>query len=249
LDTTETMKHLFSPCTRYREILESQDRLEQFIRDLELLRELNLDVSTEEFLSAERCFTYADLNAMIGNGETVAWLTPHAAVAHTDDRAYLCASFLPYEEEHIFSFNVDGTEIFAVARSSAALSEIVDVVRRLLAANARDVYKSMLQNVGHCVERIFNAPSLAYLTEQCQNLKALTLEDLVSLYEDHFRVLGALSRPDLEIKLNRCDLRVLEQVLWQRYLDAIRDRPCLMNVILTIPFSRMGCAETIVCKA
>ena len=51
------MERLFSPCTRYRDLL-----LEEFEgTNLELLRELNLDVSTEELLSAERAFTYADL--------------------------------------------------------------------------------------------------------------------------------------------------------------------------------------------
>jgi hypothetical protein len=45
------------------------------------------------------------------------------------------------------------------------------------------------------------------------------------------------------------NLRVLEQVLWQRSLDAIRDRPSLNVVMLTISFSLMGCAETDVCNA
>jgi hypothetical protein len=52
------MERLFSPCTRLRDTLE----LEEFFE------ELNLDVSTEELLSAERAFTYADLYAMLGNG-------------------------------------------------------------------------------------------------------------------------------------------------------------------------------------
>jgi hypothetical protein len=88
------MERLFSPCTRYRDILESQGQLEVFIEEFieestcvdhgVLLRELNLDVSTEELLSAERAFTYADLYAMIENGATVAWLTPHAAVVPVD---------------------------------------------------------------------------------------------------------------------------------------------------------------------
>jgi hypothetical protein len=41
------------------------------------LQELNLNLSTEELLSAERAFTYADLFAMLGNKSTVAWITPH----------------------------------------------------------------------------------------------------------------------------------------------------------------------------
>jgi hypothetical protein len=62
-------------------MLESQGRLEGFRGDPELLQEVNLDVSTEELLSAERAFTYADLYAMLGKRDTIAWLTPHAAVA------------------------------------------------------------------------------------------------------------------------------------------------------------------------
>jgi hypothetical protein len=52
---------------------------------------------------------------------------------------------------------------------------------------------------------LINAPTLAYLIEQCQSLKALTLEQIV-LDENHCRVLGAFSRPDLEIVLISCKL-------------------------------------------
>jgi hypothetical protein len=38
------------------------------------LQELDLDVSTEELLSAERAYTYADLHAMLGRPKTVMWL-------------------------------------------------------------------------------------------------------------------------------------------------------------------------------
>jgi hypothetical protein len=50
-----------------------------------------------------------------------------------------------------------------------------------------------------------NAPSLAYLMEQCQSLKVLILVQL-RLEENHCRVLGAYSRPDLEIELIACTL-------------------------------------------
>jgi hypothetical protein len=204
-NTILTMERLFSPCTRYRDMLEL---LGVRRHQSELLRELNLDVSTEEFLSAERAFTYADLYAMLGNGETVAWLTLHAAVAREGGRAPIWLSSEDDDNDDIvykFSFNVDGTDIFAVARSSEALSEIIDVVLRLVAANARDVYELTLWNAGLDDEVLFfNAPSLAHLVEQCQNLKALTLQELVCLNEDHFRVLGAMSRPGLEIVLKYC---------------------------------------------
>jgi hypothetical protein len=218
LDAMSTMESLFSPCTRrYRDILESQGRLEGFRFPYENFRELNLGVSIEEFLSAERAFTYADLYAMLGNRNTVAWLTPHAAVVCERDRALSCATFLPDEENYRFSFNVDGTEIFAVARSSAALAEIVDVVIRLLVANARDVSELHLRNVSLDDEGILNAPSLAYLMEHRQSLKCLTLKDQI-LDKDHCRVLGACSRPGLEIELTFCELtsagtRALAEVL------------------------------------
>jgi hypothetical protein len=53
--------------------------------------------------------------------------------------------------------------------------------------------------------------------EQCQSLKILTLVDL-EMYENHFRVLGAYSRPDLEIVLVDCDISdtgasALEEIL------------------------------------
>jgi hypothetical protein len=61
------MELLFSPCTRLHDILESQYDLEEDIehdpvdfQDLNV-EVLNLNVSTEEFLSAERGFTFADI--------------------------------------------------------------------------------------------------------------------------------------------------------------------------------------------
>jgi hypothetical protein len=87
------MEQLFSPRTRLLESqyrldvllgIESQGRLDRLLKFLgfrEIFRELKLDVCTEEFLGAERAFTYADLYAMLGNRNTVAWLTPHAAIA------------------------------------------------------------------------------------------------------------------------------------------------------------------------
>jgi hypothetical protein len=73
------MEHLFSPCTRYQDLIESQDRLKEF-RVQDDIEELNLDVSAEEFLSAERAFTYADLDALLEYAGTVAWLTPYVFI-------------------------------------------------------------------------------------------------------------------------------------------------------------------------
>jgi hypothetical protein len=71
----------------------------------------------------------------------------------------LCAGSAIRRGVHIFNFNVDGANIFAVARNRVALSEIVDIVRRLLAANARDAFELTLMNAGDSEEALFNAPS------------------------------------------------------------------------------------------
>jgi hypothetical protein len=97
------MERLFSPCTRYRD---SHAGLEEFRGDPELLQGLKLDVSTDDFLSAKRAFTYADLYDMLGNGDTVLWLTPHASIVRSNLRGALCSSHL--QGDHKFSFNITG---------------------------------------------------------------------------------------------------------------------------------------------
>jgi hypothetical protein len=57
------------------------------VNDYETVKKLNLDISTQELLSAEWAFTYADLYAMLEDGKTLAWLTPHTAVVRADVRA------------------------------------------------------------------------------------------------------------------------------------------------------------------
>jgi hypothetical protein len=201
-----TMERLFSPCTRLRDLLhdgllehDGLGLLENEDPDFELLQELeelNLDVSTEELLSAERAFTYADLYAMLGNDKTVAWLTPHAAVVrHGKGLDYLVGGYSMYG----ISFNVDGKEIDALVHTAEQLFEICDVVFRLLAASA---VHSVIQKNWHCSDdrRLITAPTLAYLMDQCQSLKFLSLHQ-IHLDGDHCRVLGAYSRPDLEIVL------------------------------------------------
>jgi hypothetical protein len=64
---------------------------------------------------------------VLENQNTVAWLTPYAAIVG----AYWMQ---PEESCHIYCI-VDGNEIEACAHSSAAPSEIVDVVLRLLASS------------------------------------------------------------------------------------------------------------------
>jgi hypothetical protein len=210
------MESLFSPCTTLMDRFESQGRLVDFREyNHEPLRELKPDVSTEELLSAERGFTYADLYAMLDDEDTVAWLTPTASVVRADGRALFCSYNL--QGGYKFSFTVDGKEIHALARSSVALSEMVDIVRRLLEAGS-EIYELELRNVGPSGEKFFNASSFAYLSEKCQSLKTLTLIGLNSLQENHCRMIGALSRPGLKIELKGCRItgvaaEVLAEVL------------------------------------
>jgi hypothetical protein len=194
------MEHLFSPYTRWHDIMDS--RLGEFGRpNPGLLRELNLDVSTEELLSAERAFTYADLYAMLGNEDTVAWLTPHTAVLRTNGKAMQALKML--EESCGFCFKADGKEINAVALSLEHLLEICDIVLRLLAVS---VVHSVEIGEWWCPDgAMINAPVLAYLMEHCQSLKVLTLMHL-EMNESHCRVLGTYSRSDLEIVMDGCTI-------------------------------------------
>jgi hypothetical protein len=194
---------LFSPCTRLHDILESQSLLEEVVEHHpDPLQELTLNVSTIELLSAERGFTFADLYAMLGNQNTIAWLTPHAAVTREGGRAMrywnqldgLCS----------FSFSADGKNVYAFARSLEHLLEICDAILRLLAVS---VFHSVhLFNWPSSNGSLFtNAPTLEYLMEQCQSQKFLSLFAL-EMDEDNIRVLGDYSRPDLEIELDSCKI-------------------------------------------
>jgi hypothetical protein len=187
------MERLFSPSTRYQDIAESHGRLEEF--RARPLQELNLDVSIEELVSAERAFTYGDLYAMLGNEDTVAWLTPHAFVARQDNR-------VKYSWPFRLCINADDDEgIVALAGSQEHLMEICDVVLRLLAAS--DVHSVSVErwSCPGAGDVSINAPAMASLLEQCQSLETLELKNL-PLDENHCRVLGDYSRPGLEIELS-----------------------------------------------
>jgi hypothetical protein len=198
------MEHLFSPCTRLFDLVDNRGRLEEF-RDqnnFEVLQELNLDVSTEEFLSAERAFTYANLYAMLGNGNTVAWLTPHAFVAHAGGFAVTYCEFVG--DDYSFNCDADGKAILALTDSSEELLEICDVVLQLLAASD---FRTEILSSWRCPGNVsFNATSFAHLMEQCQSLKALTFRDVDTLEEDQILRLGTYSRLDLKISLIRCNI-------------------------------------------
>jgi hypothetical protein len=161
------MDRLFSPCTRLHAMLESQDRLERFRGDPALLQELSMDVSTEELLNAERAFTYADLYAMLGNENAVAWLTPNAAVMPA-----MAIGIHPWMQMDVSCrsrFKADGKELFLLARSFEHLSEICDILLRLLAASV--VHSVLLHERDSCRGLMINAPTLAHLMEQCQSLR------------------------------------------------------------------------------
>jgi hypothetical protein len=206
------MERLFSPCTRFRDTLERRERGRLGPR--ELLRELNLDVSTEELLKDEKAFTYADLYVMLGIGNKIAWLTPHALVV-TANNMSVVYSWRQLDQSCHFIFKADGKVIHALARSPVHLLEVCDAVLRLLATSV--VHSVYLYNRSSPDGAWINAPTLAYLMEQCQTLKVLTLTDL-NVDENHCRVLGTFSKPGLEIELIRCKLTsvaaaVLAQIL------------------------------------
>ena len=111
------MERLFSPCTRFYDMLESQGR-ERFRGCGEWFQELNLDVSTEELLSAERAHTYADLYTMLEPNVTIMWLTPHTAVAGEDGMN----PWMLLADSCWFCFRADGKVFFVLARSPEHLS-------------------------------------------------------------------------------------------------------------------------------
>jgi hypothetical protein len=224
------MERLFTPCNQLHDILDSQGRLER----LRHPQELNLNVSTEELLSLERAFTYyADVYAMLGNRDTLAWLTPHAAVARGGGLAMKAWNQL--DNRCHFHFKADdGEYIRSLARSTEHLLEIVDVVLRLLAVSA--VHSLILRRWSYRDGAWINASTLAYLLEQCQSLNALALKYL-EMNEDHCRSLGTHPRPDLEIVLFNCKIsdagaRALAEVLGRNQGPTKLDNCEIDNLVL-----------------
>jgi hypothetical protein len=123
------MDPLFSPCNRLCDLLENQGRKGH----REWLQELNLDVSTKELLSAERAITYAYLHDLLANDYAVVWLTPDAAVVRRHNRGI--TPWMLLDVACGISFKADGKVLFGWARSTENLSEICDVVLRVLAAS------------------------------------------------------------------------------------------------------------------
>jgi hypothetical protein len=151
-----TMEGLFSPCTRLHDLAAESQGLDP----PEVLQEINLDVSTDVFLSAERGFAYADLYAMLGNENVVAWLTPHAAVVMCEvareDGQVLDFWRELGDEWFYFRFVVDGKAIIAFTGSLEHLLEICDVVHRLLAASV--VHSVVLDNADFVVIYLSTQP-------------------------------------------------------------------------------------------
>jgi hypothetical protein len=196
------MESLFSPCTRLTELFEDIFDQEYIIGydpqdiNFENFKELNLNVSTEALLGDARGFAYADLCAMLGDRYTATWLTPHAFIVDEGKRTWLKMDLLCH-----FCFSADGKELVALAREPRHLFEIRDIILRLLAVSV--VHSVTLGKGKHLDGGLISAPPLAYLMEQCQSLKVLTLANL-KMDEDHCRALGRYSRPDLEIELKDC---------------------------------------------
>jgi hypothetical protein len=193
------MECLFSPCTRWHDLIENQDDFDETVRDdLLFMEELNLNVSSEDFLSTERAFTYADLYAMLINEDTVAWLTPHAFIAR-EGGSVVDNWELLNESSCRFCFSVDNKDIIALALSSEHLLEICDIVLRLLAVS---VVHSIHLTDWSSSDIFINTSTLAYLLEQCRSLEFLSLNNL-EMDEAYCRLLGSYSRPGLEIVLDR----------------------------------------------
>jgi hypothetical protein len=152
-------------------------------------------------LSTERAFTYADLYATLRNRYSVAWLTLHAAAARESEEG-LVYCWWKVNGSCRLCVTADGKSIVAFARSPEHLLEIYDIHLRLLAVS--EVHRVTL-NSWNSPAGLINTPNLAYLMEQCQSLKFLSLQSL-EMDEDHCRVLGAYSRPGLEIVLGRCKI-------------------------------------------
>jgi hypothetical protein len=100
-------------------------------------------------------------------------------------------------------FSADGKEIFAMALSSEHLLEICDVVFRLLAMSV--VHALIIEEWSRLEDALINTPTLVYFMEKCQSLKALSLKEL-QMDENRCRLLGAYSRPGLEIVLTGCKI-------------------------------------------
>jgi hypothetical protein len=135
------------------------------------------------------------LYAILGNEDTVVFLTPQAFVVRADGTAYCLRS-----NYYRFQLDVDGQQITAMARSSEAFSEIVDVVLPpLLMANVSEIHELELRNVRRHGVASYDVPIFVHLVVQFKSLKFLTLERM-TLDEDDCRVLGNISGKNLELK-------------------------------------------------
>jgi hypothetical protein len=98
------------------------------------------------------------LYALLGNKDTVAWLTPHAFVARCGEK--VVASWIQLNGSHHFYFIADGKHIVALARSPEHLLEICNVVLRVLAVSV--VHPVTLEKLAFLDGELSNAPTLTY---------------------------------------------------------------------------------------
>jgi hypothetical protein len=122
------MEHLFSPCNRLRDLVESRAHLEDYsdLDDIDSLQELDLDVSTEEFRSVKDA-TYADLYAMLEKHRYGLVVDTYALIREVGLR-----HSVGLEDDYIFRCGTDGETIWLVLRGRLDLR----CCFRLLAASA-----------------------------------------------------------------------------------------------------------------
>jgi hypothetical protein len=170
-------------------------------------------------------------------------LTPHGIVAREDGRAV--HSWRHFDELCHIRFDVDdNVVIHAFASSLEHFSEICAVVVRLLAASF--VHSEGLDKWNSGDGALINAPNLTFLMEQRQSLKVLTLRGR-DMDEDQIRVLGAYSRPGLDIVMDDCSLTSAGTIALAEVLGRNQGPTKIFYIVIwTIRLLRMGCAETAV---
>jgi hypothetical protein len=140
---------------------------------------------------------------MLGHGDTLVWLTPHAAVAPDNGLAVRAWNTQLDDESCRFYYKADGKDMVVLAHSHEYSLEIVDVILRLLAVSV--VQSVRLRKDWILPDFFITVPSLEHLMKHCQSLNFLSLE-LLEMDENHCRVLGAYSRPEFEIEVKRCKI-------------------------------------------
>jgi hypothetical protein len=104
------------------------------------------------------------LYAILGNGETVAWLTPHAAVAleEGENDISLGGSWM----SHAASISIP-TKQWSPWLTLPSICGDFDIVLRLMAASV--VYSVILNRLSRMNDILISALTLAYMMEHCRS--------------------------------------------------------------------------------